>query len=61
MTLEIGRDCEWTDIIGQVFHVLEFDRAGTTTRGDKVKAKSLFKPYGYLLVFSHYKSFFLFR
>jgi len=51
MTLEIGRDCEWTDIIGQVFRVLEFDRAGTIILpGDKVKAKSLFKPYGYLLV-----------
>ena len=51
MTLEVGRDCEWTDIIGQVFHVLEFDRAGTIIRpGNKVKAKSLFKPYGYLLV-----------
>ncbi len=50
MTLEVGRDCEWTDIIGQVFHVLEFDKAGTVIRGDKVKAKSLFKPYGYLLV-----------
>jgi hypothetical protein len=50
MTLEVGRDCEWTDIIGQVFHVLEFDTAGTIIRGNKVKAKSLFKPYGYLLV-----------
>jgi len=51
MTLEVGRDCRWTDIIGQVFHVLEFDRAGTTIRpGNKVKASSLFKPYGYLLV-----------
>ena len=51
MTLEVGRDREWTDIIGQVFHVLEFDRAGTIIRpGNKVKAKSLFKPYGYLLV-----------
>lgn len=51
MTLEIGRDCEWTDIIGQAFRVLEFDRAGTIILpADKVKAKSLFKPYGYLLV-----------
>ncbi len=51
MTMEVGRDCEWTDIIGQVFHVLEFDRAGTTIGpGDKVKAKSFSKPYGYLLV-----------
>lgn len=51
MTLEVGRDCEWTDIIGQVFHVLEFDRAGTKIGpGNKVKAKSSFKPYGYLLV-----------
>jgi hypothetical protein len=49
--MEIGRDCEWTDVIGQVFRVLEFDRAGTVIlSGEKVKAKSLFKPYGYLLV-----------
>ncbi len=51
MTMEVGRDCKWTDIIGQVFRVLEFDRAGTIIlTGDKVKAKSKFKPYGYLLV-----------
>jgi hypothetical protein len=50
MTMMIGRDCEWTDIIGQVFRVLEFDRAGTTIKDGKVKAKSMFKPYGYLLV-----------
>lgn len=50
MTLEVGRDCEWTDVIGQVFHVLEFDRAGTIIRDNEVKAKSLFKPYGYLIV-----------
>jgi hypothetical protein len=50
MTLDIGRDCEWTDIIGQVFHVLEFDRAGSIIKGNKVKRKSSFKPYGYLLV-----------
>jgi hypothetical protein len=51
MAMEIGRDCKWTDIIAQVFHILEFDRAGTkiTTDG-KVKSKSIFKPYGYLLV-----------
>ncbi|OGO31895.1 MAG: hypothetical protein A2Z29_02640 [Chloroflexi bacterium RBG_16_56_11] len=51
MTMEIGRDCKWTDIIGQVFRVLEFDRAGTIIdRDGKVKALSHTKPYGYLLV-----------
>lgn len=50
MTPEIGKDIAWTDIIGHAFHVLEFDRAGTKIGpGNKVKAKSLFKPYGYLL------------
>ena len=49
--MEVSRDCEWTDIIGQVFRVLEFDRAGTTIRsGNKLKTKGFFKPYGYLLV-----------
>ena len=51
MIPEIGRDIAWTDIIRHVFHVLEFDRAGTKIGPeDKVKAKSHFKPYGYLHV-----------
>lgn len=49
--MEIGKHCGWPDIIGQIFRVLEFDRAGTTIGpDDNVKAKSLFKPYGYLIV-----------
>lgn len=48
---EIGSDILWIDVVGHVFRVLEFDRAGTTIgAGDTVKAKSRFKPYGYLLV-----------
>jgi hypothetical protein len=48
---EIGHDGNWIPIIGQVFHVLEFDRAGTKVLpGDIVKAKHFWKPYGYLLV-----------
>ncbi len=51
MTPEIGREIQWTDIIRQVFRVLEFDRAGTTIGpGDTVKAASAVLPYGYLLV-----------
>ena len=50
-TPEIGRDVAWIDVIRQVFRVIEFDRAETTIGpGDTVKAKSRFKPYGYLLV-----------
>lgn len=50
-TPEIGRDIEWSDIVRQVFRVLEFDRAGTIIGpDDTVKAASSFKPYGYLLV-----------
>ena len=49
--MEIGREIKWTDIIAQVFHVLDFDRAGTTIKPDgKFKTKGLFKPYGYLHV-----------
>lgn len=49
--MEIGKQISWEQAIGQVFRVLDFDRAGTRVLpGDKVKAGSLFKPYGYLLV-----------
>ena len=27
--LEIGKDIKWTDMVGQVFRVLDFDRNGT--------------------------------
>ncbi|MCX6832867.1 MAG: hypothetical protein NT028_12195 [candidate division Zixibacteria bacterium] len=47
----IGRDIQWTDILRQVFRVLEFDRIGTTVLADgTVKAANLHEPYGYLLV-----------
>jgi hypothetical protein len=48
---DIGRDIEWTDVIRQVFRVLDFDRNKTVIREDgKVVIRSIFKPYGYLLV-----------
>lgn len=48
---EIGRDIAWTDVVRQVFRVVEFDRAGTTIGpNDKIEAASRMKPYGYLLV-----------
>ncbi len=48
---DIGRDIKWIEIIAQVFHVLDFDRAGTTIKSDgKLKTKGFFKPYGYLHV-----------
>jgi hypothetical protein len=51
VTPEIGREISWADIVNHVFRVLEFDRNDTTIKQDnQVKAKSLFKPYGYLLV-----------
>lgn len=47
----IGRDIQWTQIVRQVFRVLEFDRTGTTVLADDtVKSANLNKPYGYLLV-----------
>ena len=51
MTPEIGHNIKWTEIVSQVFRVLEFDRAQTTIGpNNTVKAVSSFKPYGYLLV-----------
>lgn len=50
MTPEIGREIQWTDVIRQVFRVLEFDRAGTTVGpGGTVKTASVVAAYGYLL------------
>ncbi|MCJ7498338.1 MAG: hypothetical protein MUO78_09450 [candidate division Zixibacteria bacterium] len=48
---EIGREISWTDIVNHAFRVLEFDRSNTTIeQNNQVQARSLFKPYGYLLV-----------
>jgi len=47
----IGQDIKWTDIVRQVFRVLEFDRVDTTVLADgTVKATTQTKLYGYLLV-----------
>jgi hypothetical protein len=47
----IGQDIKWTDVIRQVFRILEFDRSDTTVLADgTVKATTQTKPYGYLLV-----------
>lgn len=49
----IGEEISWNDVYLQVFRVLEFDRAGTTTGPDgSVNSNSMFTPYGYLLVMS---------
>ena len=51
ITPVIGLHIGWADIIGEVFRVREFDRAGTTVApNDQVQAKSPIQPYGYLLV-----------
>jgi hypothetical protein len=48
---EIGKEISWADIVNHAFRVLEFDRNETTIdKNNQVKAKSSFKPYGYLLV-----------
>ena len=48
---EIGQEISWADIVNHVFRVLEFDRNNTIIdQNNQVKAKSLFNPYGYLLV-----------
>jgi hypothetical protein len=47
---EIGKEISWADIVNHAFRVLEFDRSDTTIdQNNQVKAKSSFKPYGYLL------------
>jgi len=47
----IGRDISWTDIVGQVFRIVAFDKAGTTVDiNGKVHPKSPIHPYGYLQV-----------
>jgi hypothetical protein len=48
---EVGREISWLDIVNHVFRVMEFDRSDSTIEQNKqVKAKSSFRPYGYLLV-----------
>ena len=48
---EIGREISWADIVNHTFRALELDRSDTTIeKNNQVKAKSSFKPYGYLLV-----------
>jgi hypothetical protein len=48
---EIGREISWADIVNHAFRVIEFDRSDTTIdQNNQVKAKSSFKPYGYLIV-----------
>lgn len=48
---EIGRQIGWPDIVGQVFRIREFDRAGSTvTPTGEVNSSSASEPYGYLLV-----------
>lgn len=47
----IGHEIKWSSIVNHIFRVLEFDRCGTTINDDnKLKAKTLTDPFGYLLV-----------
>lgn len=48
---EIGQEISRKTIVNHAFKILEFDRNGTIIKLDnQIKAKSLFKPYGYLIV-----------
>lgn len=47
---EVGRDISWPRVVGHIFRVMDFDRAGTTITDGKVRAASRFTPYGYLHV-----------
>ena len=47
----IGKEIGWADIVGHVFRIRDFDRAGTTIgAGGEINAISSGQPYGYLLV-----------
>ncbi len=47
----IGHHIQWSDIIGQVFRVRDFDPSDTSIGANgKVHAESIVRPYGYLLV-----------
>jgi hypothetical protein len=51
MVLNIGQEIFWIDIISHIFRVLDFDNNGTIVEKDnQIKPKSLFEPYGYLLL-----------
>jgi hypothetical protein len=48
---EIGKIISWYDSINMIFRIINFDDNGTKIDlNGIVKAKSLFKPYGYLAV-----------
>ena len=48
---EIGRDISWAEIVRHIFLVVDFDRSGTKIdQNNNVIAKSIIKPYGYLIV-----------
>lgn len=48
---EIGHQIAWSEIVGHVFRIREFDRGGTTIiPTGEVRARSATEPYGHLLV-----------
>lgn len=48
---EIGKEILWADIVNHTFHVLDFDKNGTTIgENNQIKAMGQFRPYGYLLL-----------
>ena len=48
---EIGKSISWRDSINMVFRIIDFDNNGTVIDSNgQVKAKSSFRPYGYLTV-----------
>lgn len=48
---EVGREIQWSQIVRQVFRVLEFDRSGVVSfEGDVIEPTNSSSPLGYLLV-----------
>jgi hypothetical protein len=48
---EVGKTISWKDSINVLFKIIDFDRNGTITEGaGSIKAKSIYAPYGYLIV-----------
>jgi len=51
MTPEVGKEIQWQAVVQMVFRVVEFDPSDTLITDDaQVKASSMSKPYGYLIV-----------
>lgn len=47
---QVGKDIAWESILFHTFRVLDFDRTDTVIEENQVRATSVFKAYGYLII-----------